>query len=88
MKIYHVHQEENHDYDTFSDFVVITDSAEKAKHTNPEDSFFGNKPIGSWDGKDDGYSAWTSIENVEVICIGIAIEGETERIVSASYHAG
>lgn len=92
MNIYHVRRTDNkHDYDTFSDFVVIAESQRDAIYTHPGYSWYvedrGEMGVGNWKGEVDDWDSWTNIENVEAVSIGFATETKA-RIVTASFHAG
>jgi len=75
MKLYHVSQDKNNDYDTYSDFVICIASEEEARHTIP---------YVTWD---DGY--WCrSPEQVTVVYLGEADSSITPGIICASFHPG
>jgi hypothetical protein len=80
MKLYHVSQSENDEYDTYSDFVVCAESEEEARNTHPD----------QW--KDNAWSTsdvWCkSPDQVEVVYIGEAATGIDKGIICASFHAG
>lgn len=86
MKIYHVSQDENDEYDTYSDFVVIAENEDQAIDTDPNGSC---EPL-DWKARARySWSSWaTKRENVKAQYIGEAHDEETYRVVCASFHAG
>lgn len=81
MKLYHISQSVNNDYDTFSDAVVCAASEEDARNTHPG---WGEDP---W--KEDRYGTWCkSPDEVTVKYIGEAAEGIEKGIICSSFHAG
>jgi hypothetical protein len=84
MKIYHVSQEENNDYDTFSDFVCYAPDEETARNMNPDGGFMEEA---DWNRK---YSSWcSSLDHVKVELIGVSIDPDTKiGLICRSFHAG
>jgi len=81
MKLYHISQTENNDYDTYSDLVVCAASEEEARLIHPR---HGDDP---W--KEDTFGSWCkSPESVTVECIGDALPNIEPGIICASFHAG
>jgi hypothetical protein len=80
MNLYHVSQDVNNNYDTYSDFVIACASEEEARNTTPD----GNK---NEETPQTHYSHWTWPANVKVKLIGTAAEGIT-GVICSSYHAG
>ena len=76
MNLYHISQEANTDYDTYSDAVVAAESEEEARNTHPS---------GSWNCS--SYS-WVDRDMVSVVFLGVAKEGTEKGVICASYHAG
>lgn len=82
MKLYHISQSENNDYDTYSDLVVAAESEEEARHIHPQQH--RDDP---W--KEDIYSTWCkSPDQVKVKYIGEAAKGIKKGIICSSFHAG
>ena len=81
MKLFHVSQDVNNNYDTYSDFVIACEDEETAKWTHPNQ-------YEKWDGKQEAYSSWCGINDVKVEYIGEAKEGTTAGIICSSFHAG
>ena len=80
MNLYYLSQDDNRDYDTYSDCVVAAESEEAARVINPGGS-------DQWD--DPRTSNWArKPEFVKVKLIGVAIEGTKAGVICASYHAG
>jgi hypothetical protein len=87
LYVYHVERNDLHDYDQYSDFVVIADSEESAKLIHPDgcrwDKDLDMSIRNNWQGD------WVTPNNVTVKLIGEAIgeyiEGE---VICTSYHAG
>ena len=83
MKLYHISQEENNDYDTYSDLVVAAESEEEARMIHPasysEDPWKDQSPYGSW---------CKTPDQVDVEYIGEAASGIEKGIICASFHAG
>lgn len=79
MKLYHVCQNKNLDYDSYSDFVVCAESEEEARHTHP-----------SW--RKDAWASsntWCeSPDQVNVKYLGEACPSLKKGIICASFHAG
>ena len=84
MNIYHVSQEENNEYDTYSDFVIVCASADVARNANPSTG----EPMTEEDWK-YRFSSWASSPmKVTVRLVGTAHADIAEGIVCASFHAG
>lgn len=82
MKLYHISQTENDDYDTYSDLVVCAESEDEARLIHP--SQYKENP---W--ADDVYSSWCkSPDQVTVEYLGEAAEHLEKGIICASFHAG
>lgn len=82
MKLYKISQNENNDYDTYSNAVVCAENEEKAQMIHPG---YGDD---NWDGKKTKYDTWTDSKNVKVEYIGEAKSDLEKGIVCASFHAG
>ena len=80
MKLYHVSQDENNDYDTFSDFVVCCESEEEARNTHP-----GNG-VDPWNDRNSGWCK--SPYGTEVKYIGEAANDIQKGIICSSFRAG
>lgn len=89
MKLWHIEQNENTGYDTYSDAVVAARNAREARETHPGGSFFGDTSdkYNRWD---DYYGrTWTNNPNkVTVTLIGTATKGTERGVICASFHAG
>jgi hypothetical protein len=84
MNLYHVSQDQNSDYDTYSDFVICAPDEETARNANPS----SGKPMTEKDWQ-SRYSDWCNgPEHVTVRLVGQAVDGIEPGIICASYHAG
>lgn len=99
MKLYLISQEENNDYDTYSDAVVCADNEEEAKRICPSSYYVWDEETESfiWCPIDAPHqrnpeskcSNWAShINQVKVKLIGESIEGLQKGVVLDSFHAG
>ena len=98
MNIYHLSQDKNRGYDTYSDMVVIADDEEQAKRLHPRmendsdsDIYYNDeKKVWMNGSEEDCWNEWVSdLSLINIKEIGIAHVDETKaRIVCASYHAG
>ena len=77
MNLYLISQEVNNGYDTYDQAVVCAESAEKAVLISPD----GNEI-------DNGYYTWCAVEDVNVECIGKAVDGMKAGVICASFNAG
>jgi hypothetical protein len=77
MKLFHISQTENNNYDTFDSAVVAAESEDAARNTVP------GKPFGhSW-------TDWCSTPELVTVCyIGEAAEGTPAGVICASFNAG
>jgi hypothetical protein len=81
MKLFHLSQDVNDDYDTYSDMVVCAASEDKARLIHPSNS------TTPW--ADNTWSSWAnSPDQVTVVYLGEADPSVKEGIVCASFHAG
>lgn len=80
MNLYHISQQANNDYDTYSDAVVAAPDEETARQMHPDGG----------DLRDEGsFGTWVSTPNqVTVKLVGIAVDGTPQGVVCASFHAG
>lgn len=86
MKLYHISQSVNTDYDTFDSAVVAAEDPTAARYTHPRKGTKGNW----WDNK-DGFgplNTWAPPEQVKVFFIGLAKNGTKAGVVCASFNAG
>jgi len=85
MNIYHLSQEENEGWDTFSDCVVVAENETEARNVHPG---AGYEPEW-WTQKRFQHGTWaTKPENIRVVCIGTANADQERDVVCASFHAG
>lgn len=92
LKLYHVSQDVNNGYDTYSDFVVACESEEEAMYTYPNENQKWHD--GEWylqcnnggEVRWDNYS-WCLPSQVKVKYLGEAAEGIT-GVICSSFHAG
>ena len=81
MKLYHISQSVNNDYDTFSDAIVCAASEEEARNIHPG---WGTDP---W--REDTYGTWCkSPDQVKVEYIGEAASHLVKGVICSSFHAG
>ena len=79
MKLFHISQSQNHDYDTYDSAVVAAESEDEARNITPGDPFDSVERC--WD--------WCSTpEFVTVRYIGEAADGIKSGIVLASFNSG
>lgn len=82
MKLYHLSQNVNNDYDTYSDMVVCAESEEDARQIHPAE--YRDDP---W--RNPTSSDWANTpEQVKVIYLGEADPSVEEGVVCSSFHAG
>jgi len=78
MKLFHISQTENNDWDTYDSAVVAAFSEEDARNITPNGSPFTEQ-----------YSSWcSSPDKVNVVYLGEAGEGTTHGVICASFNAG
>lgn len=92
MNIYHVSQNHNNEYDTYSDFVVIAPDKKTAKRTYPDQSlkrvWVENKGWHHDNGvKFDAYAWVNDLKYIKVRLIGKA-NSEKLEVVCSSFNAG
>ena len=84
MKLYHICQNENQDYDTFDSAVVCAHDEETARNTDP--------CSGKQRSKEDwasSFNSWCrSADAVTVKYLGEAADGMQSGVICASYNAG
>ena len=92
MKIYHVSQNVNNGYDTYSNFVVICENEDEARYTNPggfhkwhDNSWWFQYSDGT-EGKQED-DTWCLPSQVEVIYFGES-KKNMKGIICSSFHAG
>jgi len=101
LKLYLISQEENTDYDTYSDAVVIAGSRKEAKRIHPygdRDMYYDEKKKQFWglySGSkepyrfEDTYGSWTNNLNaIDVEYLGPAKKNSKKGLVCSSFHAG
>ncbi len=87
MKLWHISQEKNNGWDTYSDAVVAAETEDAARNIHP--CVYYSKYMSSdskymgWD-----FSTWVSPSDVVVKYIGEAVEGTEAGVICASFHAG
>ncbi len=81
MKLYLVSQDQNNEYDTYSDFVVCAESEEEARNTHP--ARWRDNP---WTERADVWCQ--SPDQAEVKYLGEAADDLEKGIICASFHAG
>lgn len=101
LNLYHVSQDLNSDYDTYSDFVVACETEKEARETHPsrfvthstDTQWFGTH---SGDGtayetENDSFGSWvkrTDVDKITVKLIGMAHPDVKPGVVCSSFHAG
>ena len=88
MNIYLVERTDNVDYSEYVSFVIITESEEIAKNTNPKGKLYNTDTH-----NDEVYDYWgffwcKNPNDVKVTLLGIADKNISPGIVHAIYHAG
>lgn len=95
MKIFHIYQSVNNDYDTYDSAVVVAETAEDAKKIHPNGDYV-------WNGSkwmqhfDDGRvferntSSWCTPEDVMAFEIGELTDGDYSAgsVICGSFNAG
>lgn len=82
LKLYHVSQDDNHDYDVYDSMVVCAKNENEARQLHPGGYGIiipGEWPAGCWSSGPD---------KLTVRCIGVAAAGETAGVICASFNAG
>ena len=94
MNLYKVSQNVNNTYDTYSDFIVVCETEDKARHTNPgeyykwhDDQWFFQYADGTESGEGRKEHSWCDPKDVKVELIGKAKEGIV-GVICSSFHAG
>ncbi len=85
--IYHISQEDNTGYDTYSDAVVVAKSEEQAKNIHPD----GVNRLSDANYKLDRWHDWCNkIENIKCVLLGPLTGNDFEEydVICASFHAG
>ena len=78
LKLYHISQNVNNGWDTYSDCVICAESEEEARNTTPNSR-----------GWDDAYNTWCrSPYQVKVVYLGDAAPGIAKGFICTSFHAG
>jgi hypothetical protein len=84
MNLYHVSQNQNDGYDTYSNFVICAPDEEAARLANPSTG----EPMTPADWKHP-FSDWCDApEHVTAVLIGTATESTMPGIICASFRAG
>lgn len=84
MKLYHISQNVNNDYDTYSDLVVCANSENEARNIHP--SSYKEDP---WNNTTCFDNSWCkSPDEVIVEYIGEAASHVKSGIICRSFHAG
>lgn len=81
MKLYHIWQTDNNDYDTYDSAIVAALSPKIAKNINPNSGH-----LMDWNNYD--YRWCSSVDEVYVEYIGIAKRGIKQGVICASFNAG
>ena len=76
MNLYHISQDVNRGYDTYSDAVVAAEGEDDAKNIHPSNTGYY------------GVGLWALPKDVKVRLIGTAAPGVEFRVICASFHAG
>ena len=86
LKLYHISQDENNNYDTYSDAVVCAPDELTAGSINPS----SGEPMTTeeWSGPEWSSSWCSCVEKVKVKYLGDAADGIKQGVICASYHAG
>jgi hypothetical protein len=86
LNIYHVSCGEDLGYDSYSEFVCIAETEDDARMTHPTGGIVYSKEKCGWS---SNYGEWTNnIQGLIIEKLGEAKNGESPRVVVASYHAG
>jgi hypothetical protein len=82
MKLWHISQDANDGYDTYSDAVVAAETEAEARVMHPN----GHEDPVDWSYQ---WNSWAfKPEQVTVRHIGEAVEGTPKGVICASFHAG
>jgi hypothetical protein len=84
MNLYHVSQNQNYGYDTYSDFVICAPDEETARSANPNTG----EPMTPADWKRPFPDWCDAPEYVTARLIGTATESTKPGIICASFRAG
>lgn len=84
MNLYHISQDVNNEWGTYSDAVVAAENEEQERKIHPAE--YVNR-----DWWTDDWSSMTWVENLEQVqvkFIGVAVEDIEAGVICASLHAG
>jgi hypothetical protein len=81
MKLWHISQTVNRDYDTYDSAVVAAETEEAARMTHPNGNI-------EWGGTVPTWGSWAAAKYVTVEYLGEAREGHPPGVVCASFNAG
>ena len=84
MKLWHIRQDKNNDYDTYSDAVVAAVDEQSARMTHPSCSHDSSGCAKCLDGTFD----WVASRDVQVEYLGEAKSDTEAGVICASFHAG
>jgi hypothetical protein len=92
MNIYTISQSVNRGLDTFDSAVVVAESEDAARLTHPRGNqvWSHGREVWFWRGtREEGRRhEWCRPDEVKVVHIGTALEGEEPGVVCASFNAG
>lgn len=93
MKLWRISQEQNNDYDTYSDAVVAAPDKETARTIHPDGAIWASKKMDGCTGWERGepsrWSSWCDSPHlVTAHLIGDAVPGTEKGVICASFNAG
>jgi len=94
MKLWRISQEQNNDYDTYSDAVVAAPDEETARTIHPDGAIWASKKrahvASGWsEGRPSRWDGWCDSPHlVTARLIGDAVPGTEIGVICASFHAG
>lgn len=92
MNIYTISQSVNRGLDTFDSAVVVAESEDAARLTHPrcDRVWSRGREVWVWPGSREEArgGGWCRPDEVKVVQIGTALEGERPGVVCASFNAG
>lgn len=93
MKLWHIWQSDNSNYDSYDSAVVAAETEKEAQYTHPSEYVWRNNNWCYHSSITDSFyegdcGTWTHPSKVKVEYIGEAVEGTEAGVIVASFNAG
>lgn len=95
MNIYLVSQSDNNGYDTYDSFVIVAETEQRARETDPsggriwKDGRWMFQFLDGTEKPETHHNSWVNdVERVSVELVGVAAEGQKAGIICNSFNAG